>query len=274
MGYLEKSKSYKGYHYSVLKPNMIDYLHSTTLDILREVVKVFEEENIRYMICGGTLLGAVTTGKFIPWDDDVDLCVLDEDYARMQQCLLQRMPEWILVQCEATEPHYYHGWMKVRDKHSCVYPNEKQYACNGVWLDVYRLTKTRRHEIPYLIAKEHIDYLNRRCAVGCMSPEERDRRIRDRQLTEQMRKAKDEMMAHQDDEDWMYTIWSASKIQVEPEWVVPTRAYTFEGIRLQSFNNADAYLRQHYGGNYTMLPPDEMRRVGISNIEININGGG
>ena len=121
--YLEKSKKYKGYHYSVLKPEMIDYLHTQTLKMTEVVINLFKEHNIRYMICGGTLLGAYTTNKFIPWDDDVDICVLEEDYDKMLSILLSSMPDWMVLQCDKTDPKYYHGWVKVRDKASIVYPN-------------------------------------------------------------------------------------------------------------------------------------------------------
>lgn len=52
-----------------------------------EMLKMFDgfcqENNIRYYLSHGTLLGAIRYGKFIPWDDDVDLLVPREDYNRM-----------------------------------------------------------------------------------------------------------------------------------------------------------------------------------------------
>lgn len=51
------------------------------------LLKVFDafckENNIRYFLAYGTLLGAVRYKKFIPWDDDVDLLIPREDYNRM-----------------------------------------------------------------------------------------------------------------------------------------------------------------------------------------------
>ena len=67
---------------------MLDYLHRRTLEMMKDILMVFEKNNIRYAICGGTLLGAATTGKFIPWDDDFDVCVFEEDYDRMIQLLI------------------------------------------------------------------------------------------------------------------------------------------------------------------------------------------
>ena len=60
--YLQKSRVYKGYHYSVLNPASLDYLHTRTLEMFKQVKRIFEENDIRYMICGGTLLGAIGGG--------------------------------------------------------------------------------------------------------------------------------------------------------------------------------------------------------------------
>ena len=265
--YLTKSRQYKGYHYSVLNPEMIEYLHSKTLEIFKEVKSILDENGIRYMICGGTLLGAVTTGKFIPWDDDLDMCVLDDDYDRMKSLLLHKLPSRIEVQCIETEPHYYHGWIKVRDKDSRVEPNEPRYKVNGVWLDIYKLTKTKRKDVEFLILQEHLNYLYRRCSLGCITPKERDKRIEERDLIKKIENAKN-IACKSKDESNVYIIWSASKIIVEPEWCLPLSECEFEGISVTTFNNPEAYLIRHYGNSYRFLPPDEMRRVGINNIQI------
>ena len=62
-----------------------------SLQELKEIefnlLKVFDafckENNIRYFLAYGTLLGAIRYKKFIPWDDDVDLLIPREDYDRM-----------------------------------------------------------------------------------------------------------------------------------------------------------------------------------------------
>lgn len=52
-----------------------------------EILKMFDafckENNIKYYLSHGTLLGAIRYKKFIPWDDDVDLLIPREDYNRM-----------------------------------------------------------------------------------------------------------------------------------------------------------------------------------------------
>lgn len=265
--YLKKSQKYKGYHYSVLNADSLHYLHDKTLEMLRLIIPIFEANNICYMICGGTLLGAFTTGKFVPWDDDIDLCVLDSDYDRMIYCLMKDIPDWITIQWNNTEKNYYHGWVKIRDKHSHVYPDVSCYEYNGVWIDVYKLSYIEKNKIPYIIAKEHLDYLKRRCMVGDISVNERDKRIIDNNLSKIVYDYNENIFSS-NEIDFAYIILSASKVVVEKEYCFERKKYSFEGMQLYSFNNAEQYLISHYGDNFMMLPPDEMRRIGINKITI------
>ncbi|WP_216388884.1 LicD family protein [Arcanobacterium phocae] len=47
---------------------------------LEEFDRICTELNLRYVVYSGTAIGAVRHKGFIPWDDDVDVCMPREDY--------------------------------------------------------------------------------------------------------------------------------------------------------------------------------------------------
>lgn len=63
-----------------LSDSDIESVKKIALDILTEIDKICRENNLKYSLASGTLLGAVRHKGFIPWDDDVDIVMLYEDY--------------------------------------------------------------------------------------------------------------------------------------------------------------------------------------------------
>ena len=79
------------------------------LQVLREVVRVLDEMKVPYYMQGGTMLGAIRHGGFIPWDDDVDLGIPRADYERMLKEVAALLPENLELRTydDETDHHYY-----------------------------------------------------------------------------------------------------------------------------------------------------------------------
>ena len=66
-----------------MKELTLQELKDNEFNLLKEIDAFCKENNIRYFLAYGTLLGAIRYKKFIPWDDDVDVLIPREDYDRM-----------------------------------------------------------------------------------------------------------------------------------------------------------------------------------------------
>ena len=55
-------------------------IQRSSIAILKRFDEIAKKHNIKYWLDWGTLLGAVRHGGFIPWDDDIDICMEKEEY--------------------------------------------------------------------------------------------------------------------------------------------------------------------------------------------------
>jgi lipopolysaccharide cholinephosphotransferase len=109
------------------------------LDILLYVDRVCKEHNIRYWLSSGTLLGAVRHGGFIPWDDDLDIEMLKEDYDRFLDVFTNN--DEFVLQTYKSDENYFRTFAKVRDLHSQIseFELDKYYKYRGLYVDVFSI---------------------------------------------------------------------------------------------------------------------------------------
>lgn len=107
------------------------------LEILIEIDKICKKHHINYWLDGGTLLGAVRHGGFIPWDDDVDIAVLEQDYKKFRKVMQAELPERFVFTDWTTDKFVFDYCARIRDKNSFFdYPLFKKQKHQGIYVDV------------------------------------------------------------------------------------------------------------------------------------------
>lgn len=107
------------------------------LEILEQIDLICRKHDIRYFAAFGTLLGAVRHQGFIPWDDDIDLMMLRDDYARFQQIapLELSYPYNFVGECDNGIVRVH---SKVEDERtSAVIVPENYEAHQGIFVDIF-----------------------------------------------------------------------------------------------------------------------------------------
>jgi len=114
-------------------------LQLAELDILVELDRICRKNSIRYSLTGGTLLGAVRHGGFIPWDDDADVSMLRSEYEKFRLICMTDLDEEFYFQEMRDTEGYRWGYGKLR-KRGTLFVREHQEHMpyeQGVFIDIF-----------------------------------------------------------------------------------------------------------------------------------------
>ena len=106
------------------------------LKILLEIDAICMTNGIKYFLEGGTLLGAIRHKGFIPWDDDVDVAMLREDYELFLSKARVELPNRYFVQTNDDDPNFPFGFAKIIDTKS-KFPDNKNKFKTGFCIDLF-----------------------------------------------------------------------------------------------------------------------------------------
>lgn len=110
-------------------------------DLLIQLLNVCREHGLRCWVADGTLLGAVRHRGFIPWDNDIDVCMMRDDYDRLLQLGPTAFKQPYFFQTAYTDIHYYHGHAQLRNTlTAAIRPSDSYRPYNqGIFIDIFPL---------------------------------------------------------------------------------------------------------------------------------------
>ena len=236
------------------------------LDIMVAIDKVCRNNNIKYWLDYGSLLGAVRHKGFIPWDDDIDICVMDEDYNKLRKALMEELPEQFVFQDTSTDKYVFIRPGRVRDTHShCDYPHFAKLKEQGLWVDIFQTDRVLSKR-----SKQFIDFFYRRSFreihhYGDVAYTSLIKRVLYKIIAYIIHpfaslavhvakwiadRGKKGLLSH-------YAYNYASMWALE-KYVFPLKEVEFEGHKFFAPGNYDAHLKMRYG-DYMKLPPEDKR---------------
>lgn len=235
------------------------------VDILQVIDAICQKHGIPYFLDGGSLIGAVRHGGFIPWDDDLDIAVMRKDFFRLRKILQNELPDNLVYQDSTTEHDCPLLIGKVRDKNS-YFEEDYTYKLKqqGIYVDIIPMEK-----VPSLKWKAKLDYWYGHCFRAIHNyTDSKDKFISCFvmpfawllvQLTRLCNRfSHSKQIAH------MYG-WKAYN-GFSYEYVFPVKRMKFENIEVCVPNNPDAVLKALFG-DYMQIPPKEKRFTHTGKIE-------
>lgn len=108
------------------------------LDMLKLLDDIYKKYSLKYFVAYGTLLGAVRHKGFVPWDDDIDVFMLRDDYNKLAR----------IAPAEIQSPYFFQNvytddmvWAisKIRDSRTCAveFPDMAETFNQGIFIDIF-----------------------------------------------------------------------------------------------------------------------------------------
>lgn len=132
------------------------------LDLFAEFDRVCKKHGIIYVASGGTLLGAVRHHGYIPWDDDIDIMLMRDQYVKLCQIAPSEFKHPFFFQTEETEPGFHRWFARLRNSETTAileWENSYHPKYNqGIFIDIFPMDGVTDSRERYLQQKRKIDY--------------------------------------------------------------------------------------------------------------------
>ena len=263
-------------------------LQEKLLGILRWFHAFCEKENLTYYISYGTALGAVRHRGFIPWDDDIDVCMPRADYERCKDVFTSnknQIGKYLLETPYMDASDYLYTFNKLYDTQTVLIEKSRNNCKRGIYLDIFPLdgagdTIDDAYNYHRGIDRNHMLLMTRVCAIRKQRSIYKNFAILAARLIpnaffdekEWTRKI-DQMARQRDYTECQYVCNYMGPYRVkeiiEKRMSGKPTIYEVEGIQLYGPEHYEEYLAHLYG-DWRKLPPVEKRGIQHDFLYLNL----
>ncbi|WP_018659159.1 LicD family protein [Allofustis seminis] len=262
------------------------------LQILKKVTEICDRHAIDYWIDCGTLLGAVRHKGFIPWDDDMDIAMLRDDYERFVKVAPAELGDEFFLQTRKTDPNYPFTFDKVRKNNTTFveWATRGLDMHHGIYIDIFVYDKLpeygtdryldeclaldRKTIRKYVPTVDKAPAFTKDYLIGLLKKKLayiyymfKSSEALDRELLELFTKYRNVSY-----DNIKYTCLSFREKDIFYHHdIFPTQPIEFEGFTFKAPNNPDKYLKVFYN-DYMQIPAEE-DRAGHVPAQVNTHRG-
>ena len=250
-------------------------IKSIIIDILIDVKSFIDENNLKYSLYYGTLIGAVRHKGYIPWDVDMDIVMPRPDYEYFIDNYIPKNKN-IKMYDEKHCNFYHFAWAKVCDNRTICDEHYRGYKNNpyGIYFDIFPIDGINLNKRSFLKNKKAQYLMMFSCLarlkpssffpihynIGlCFSTILFGWSINSIKLRDKLISLCTEVNYNETNDLIILANGPAKFTPIKKQWIEETIDVDFEGITCKISKHYDIILKEIYG-DYMTLPPIEKRK--------------
>lgn len=250
------------------------------LEAMKQIHAICVKKHIQYYIIAGTLLGAIRHGGYIPWDDDIDIAMMRNDYETFKSVFSQEIDnQKYFLQNYTTDKYFQPALQRVCIKNTIQdLPTEYHlHNCKNTFIDIFPLDNAPNEIKLRLHQAKRLAHIDRLINLKLYHIYEKDNWLSTfvKQITSFclsaipltiLRVARVKEMTRYNHIPTQCVASTVSKYGYTKQ-LMDRSIYgkpvliNFEGVKLYGPNQADNYLLHLYGRDYMQEPPIEKREL-------------
>ncbi len=248
-------------------------LQLTQTDMLHELHRICVENDIKYIIDAGTLLGAVRHEGFIPWDDDIDIRILRSEYKKLCKVLEKKLDkDKLFFQNYESDKYYIWQYSRILKKGTRYVRLGKEHLKqkDGVYLDIFICDGVPNNKILRKIHNRVTMFCRKSmyAKVAYLTEKNKYKKLVYNILRIVPKKAVffiynilGRLFNENNCSKFGSYGWHADKDNngFKKEWFTDLVLLDFENGKFYGPKDYDGFLRYSFGDDYMELPPEEQR---------------